>query len=169
MSSRLSQIKHILTSRYSDLFESNTLSTLKIKQDTTGEQIWAPEPLPIDDVSGGIPLRDGVGFIRIQERFKNGGVVSYIYKFTSNEYIFTTERTGASQLRDECRIFDFHYDKEENDMPHGPHVNVVFPSLRHMSTQIKLEDFLSFVRDHFFEVSSGKLVKRNNPIWVNRI
>ena len=165
MPNREAQVRKILTKDFSDLFDQTILATLPIK--TNGrQQLWVPRPLSIKEL--GVPLRDGVGHIRIEETFdRSGRVTSYIYKFSSNEYLFTTTR--VEPLENNCEPFDFHYDKEEGDKPHEPHLNVVHPSLRYISRHIELEEFLGFIRNHFFESSQGKLVRKTGHLWANRM
>ena len=126
MARRRTQIK-ILINEYRDIFEPYVNEQIDglIKEDLPA--IYLPYT-PMNSVKEGLPLRDGVGFITIEEIFKNDCVVEYIYRFTSTEYNYLFARNAFEAMNN--GFYSFHYDKVENNIPHYPHITSIFPSIR---------------------------------------
>ena len=111
----------------------------------------------------------GVGFITLEETVhQETGILSYTYRFISDDYLYTTSRVSNNES-DKHKVFSFHYDFYENNTPHEPHVTVCHPTMRYISRQITLEQFLSFVKDSFFYYEADKLRAKKDSIWFNRI
>lgn len=175
MSSRVSQLKNILINDYGSLFEEQTVALINPKStgSRSGEKtIYLPESNLKGENS--INLVCGVGSITIQETVdKNDTVIGYIYRFFSNEYICDTYRiseiASTSLEKDEQKIFSFHYDRTVDNIPHPPHVTVGHPTIRYISKEIKIQEFLDFIKDTFFSYGAGgKLITKKDPIWCNR-
>ncbi len=169
MSNRESKIKILIKKRFGDIFEGVVVDRLdglikKIPLSEGGYEIRIPDVSP-NSTNYGLPLKDGVGYISIQETFK-GGVVSYVYRFATCEYecLFSRVYKDVSEPRN----FSFHYDKDENNKPHPPHITVVLRSLRYPSEEITLEGFLEFIRETFFTMSQGNLCRKQGNIWDSR-
>ncbi len=164
MARRKTKIK-ILIQEYKDIFEPTVNERIDdlIKEDLPA--IYLPYT-PMNSVKEGLPLRDGVGFITIEEIFKNECVVEYIYRFTSTEYNYLFSRKAFESMSN--GDYSFHYDKVENDIPHPPHITSIFPSIRWISKAISLEDFLSFIRTTFFKIENGKYIRKTGNLWDSR-
>lgn len=169
MANREAQIKDLIKKEFRDIFETEVLANLdrlikKIPLSEKGLEIRLPD-VPPGVPDSGLPLEDGVGYISIQETFR-GEVVSYVYRFATHEYecLFSGVNKGIFGPEDFC----FHYDKDENNKPHSPHITVVLRSLRYPSKEIKLKEFLEFIRGTFFTMSQGKLCRKQGNIWDGR-
>lgn len=172
MPNRESQIRSIL-SKYKYLFEEEVGSrgiALGPKSSDGYQQIWVPKYLPRDAKQNSLRLKDEVGFISIQETVKSGEgePVAYCYSFESNQYLCTTSCTITGQ-EDKEKTFWFHYDKEKDNIPHYPHVSILYRPIRYFSKPLKLDEFLSFIRDTFFEELAGAWNKRQTQIWASRL
>ena len=123
-----------------------------------------------EDTPSGLKLKDGVGYIRIQEELNKEGIpVSYMYSFISSEYdylIAKNNNENALKSIDGIGCFCFHFQKDEDNNPHEPHISVMNPSaFRYPSGKISLEEFLSFIRNSFYLPSGNK---RDN-LLLNRL
>jgi len=164
MSNRVSQIKNIINN-YNDIFDSSVVTNLNNLIKIDGEEIYFPY-IPQYSPELGLKLKDDVGVITIQETYKNNSVVSYIYRFTSLKYEYIFYRCKSN---DNCLgLYSFHYDLEENDDHHPPHVTSMLPSIRHYSKKIDLEDFLNFIQSNFYCNLQGITTCKMGNIWDNR-
>lgn len=174
MPNRKVQIREIFR-EYKYLFDEKKVNVerdgiiaLGPKSDDGFQQIWVPKYLSCDTKQNGLPLKEKVGFILIQETIKNGKVVAYCYSFESDQYLCTTSCTITGQ-EDKGKAFWCHYDRERDDVPHCPHVTVLYPSIRYISRPVGLKEFLSFIEKTFFKESAGVWRKKGGPIWVSRM
>jgi len=157
---------------FKDIFENwdgNYPPMKKLVGKDSRIMVYIPKKTSISDSSGldGINLKNGVGVIAIrQELDKSGTTISYTYKFISSEYehLICKKKCQDNTVVD----FYFHFDKCEEDKPHEPHITVINPSIRYISRDIKLDEFLEFIRCHFYSQSGGDLVKRDGNIWDSR-
>lgn len=164
MPNRKAQITEIFR-EFSDMFDNGTPS---IKLSPDEQDVYVPHPISPDAHDYGTRLKEDAGYIALQEKInKSGDRISYVYRYFSPEYECLTYK-GGSGGGDHCDVFNFHYDGYEDNIPHEPHINVLFPSIRYMSKKITLKDFLIFIREHFFENREGLLHKKVFNIWDNR-
>ena len=168
MPNRKVQIKEVFR-EFKDLFDDKTnLNDLSIKSSSNGEEIYVPYPISMNSYEG-VELKESAGCIAIQEKLdKKGGIVSYRYKYFLSEYEYLICSKHKDKNNDHCGVFNFHYDKDENNNPHKPHVTVLFPSIRYISEEITLKEFLMFIKEHFFENREGLLCRKNFTIWDSR-
>ncbi|MFA6547404.1 MAG: hypothetical protein WCT11_00475 [Candidatus Magasanikbacteria bacterium] len=153
---------------YSEILENWNKSYLPMKLNENEEKkvVYIPDENITQGLSG-VKLKDDVGYIAIQQEVnKSGDIVSYVYKFISAEYEYLMCRKYSKT--DDMGIFNFHFDKCENDFPHKPHITVINRSIRYISKEIKLGEFLEFIRDHFYVLKGGEFVKKAGNIWDNR-
>jgi len=147
----LNEFKHLFAD--ADEWKINNLKT-------GGNILYVPYRINLDE-NDGLLLKNNAGFISIQETFDQDKVLSYVYRFSSKEYQCLTCKYDITS---DVIPLGFHYDSCENDLPHEPHVSVIYPSIRYISKKIELREFLSFIQNNFF-------VNRSNPgscIWDNR-
>lgn len=174
MSSRVSQLTKILSKDFGELFDEKTKALIIPKSigSPSGEKnIYLPQ----SDIKGknSLPLVDGVGSITIEETVDKDSIVTgYTYRFFSKEYIYSTYRLSNTNSlvleKKEEEYFSFHYDRFVDDTPHSPHVTVGYPTIRYISKEIKIDDFLAFIKETFFTYEGVKLKAKKYPIWVNR-
>lgn len=171
MPNRESQIRIIL-SRYKYLFEEEVGNRIALgpKSSDGYQSIWIPKYLPRGAKQNGLRLKDGVGFISILETVKSGEgePVAYCYSFESDQYLCTTSCTITGQ-EDKEKTFWFHYDKEKDNIPHYPHVSILYRPIRYFSKPLKLDEFLFFIGDTFLEESAGVWSRKQAPIWASRL
>jgi len=161
MSSRISQVKVILGSKFKHLFKNPE----KIEVKKSNESIFVPD----EGLTRTVPLKDGVGAISICEKIKNDNVVFYIYRFESHQYNCLTGKINSEETS-ECENFYFHYDKCENDEPHPPHLTVIYPDIRYISKHISLEDFLLQIQNTFFIPDSlGRMMAKKDCLWFSKM
>ena len=160
---RKTQIKNVFKN-YQEIFDQS-VSINPI--DSHGEKdsvIYVPKLVNHDNPSEGVPLKDRVGFLSLREEVdSNGNVLGYLYRFTSDEYIYIAEKKNhrADDWMKEG-FFNFHYQKDrQHDMPH---VSFLHSSIKYISREIDLNDFLDFIKRTFFVNGS-----RNNSLpWHSR-
>ena len=162
MANRISQIKNTIKD-FKDIFEEDVLQNLDNLIKTDSPEIYLPD-INLDSLEQGLALKENVGFISIQETYKEE-VVAYVYRFFTLEYqcLFCKNNTS-----DHVDNFSFHYDKTENNIPHPPHLSTMFRSLRYYSRDIELREFLEFIEDTFFIRDQGNLVRKNGHLWDSR-
>lgn len=148
---------------FSHIFERDALKIYRKKR--IGNNLYWPY-IAMDQV-GGLPLKDGVGFISIQEKINNNQRISYTYKFSSLEYKILTSRNNVIECSPISPLI-FHYDKEENDKPDKPHLSVVYPSIRYLTGDISLKDFLLSLEKYFFSIVQSSHLKKQDHIWCNK-
>ena len=117
--------------------------------------IFVPNCVSINDPAAGIPLKDGVGFLSLREEVDSSGKrLGYLYRFTSDEYIYLADKRSSSAgdwMKD--GFFNFHY---QNDPPLGsgshdePHISFLHGGIRYISRDIGLDEFLEFIEKTFF-------------------
>ena len=160
----------IIFREFRDIFDNwhNNYPSIKksVGQDN-GQIMYIPNNVEVFSNSlDGLKLKDGIGFITIQQIVnKAGETVAYNYRFVSSEYEYLVCKKNVGN----CDIqgnFHFHFDKCENNIPHKPHVSVMSPSFRYISSDIDLRKFLEFIRDNFY-LPQNAFAKREN-LLVNR-
>jgi hypothetical protein len=161
MANRETQIK-ILYNKYSHLFGC-PINSIAIKK----EKNLIHSPFSGRSYMDGIPLKDGVGFITISELYESDEVKSYTYRFFSKEYKCITICTSDNS-RDK-QAFEFHYDKVKDDIPHKPHLSIIYTDIRYLTEKITLEQFLMFIQETFFVRDEGKFKRKQGKLWANRM
>lgn len=149
---------------YKHIFDGKLVSNFSHHFRYFNNVIYVPY-VPLGDING-LLLKDGVGYVTIQETFKDNTVVSYIYRFLSNEYKCSTCRGRYTE--NHCEYLSFHYQMDEENKPHEPHVSVIYPSLRHISRKIDLKTFFQLIEENFYYNRSDSYQKKENHIWANR-
>lgn len=149
--------------KFKDIFDEWREDYPPLKKSSRQSDLYIP-----DSVTGGqgLKLKGGVGYIKIRQKLnKNGVPVSYLYSFVSTEYDYLVVKNCCEKI-DSLGEFCFHFQMDENDIPHKPHVSVMSPSaFRYYSKNITLAEFLTFIRDHFYSTGGNK---RDN-ILLNRL
>ena len=141
---------------FRDIFENWDTQYPPIKK--ANSLLYIPKLFPVhNNPSDGLRLKDGVGFVAIQQEInKKGEPISYNYCFTSSiyQYLLTNNESGITTDVDN---FYFRFDKCKNNEPHNPHISVMSPScIRYISKDIELRDFLLFIKEHFYDGSTKK-------------
>lgn len=111
--------------------------------------IYVPKRVDHGDPRQGLALKEGVGYLSITEEVNSRGErIGYVYRFTSDEYTYIADKKsgGGDWMPD--NFFNFHYQKDKNH--DWPHVSFLHPSIRYISRDITLDDFLNFVENTFF-------------------
>lgn len=150
---RKTQIKIILD-QYKNLFFKDHLSSPRV----ANKIIYFPDQVPLDQPSGE-PLKDGVGFLSIKEEIQEDidRPISYIYRFTTNEFDYIAAKKSCSETWQ--GFFNFHYQKDDGHQ--SPHVSFLHSAIRYLSRDITLEEFLMFIKETFFR--SDGLRKQGKP------
>lgn len=160
MSSRVGQINSLLNN-YGHLFKHSNFRDIIHANNNV---IYAPY-VPRDQPEMGIELKYGVGFVSIFEKIKESKPIDYTYKFFTREYECVTYRKTPEGDKNTCS-YCFHYDKCENDIPHEPHVTVMYSDIRFHSRELSLENFLCFIQETFFKRDG---TRKEGSIWHSRI
>lgn len=160
---RKTQIKDTFRSHRAILDESASIKPIDSRGKTVS-LIYVPRDVNLNNPSEGVPLKEGVGFLSLREEVdNNGNVLGYLYRFTSDEYIYIAEKKnyGVDDWMKEG-FFNFHYQKDQQH--DGPHVSFLHSSIRYISREIDLNEFLDFIERTFFVNGS-----RNNSLpWHSR-
>ncbi len=164
MANREAQIKGIL-SDFNHLFIEN-INSIPVKR--MNNKFFCPYHVNIKAEDEGIILKDKVGYITIAELFEDNQVKSYTYRFISGHYKLITICTDDNKESDPDK-FRFYYDKLENDKPHKPHFTVIYPDIRYMTNEIKLNEFLSFIQESFYTRKDGEFIRKKGKLWDNRM
>lgn len=151
---------------FKDIFENWHINYPPSKKSSDGRILYIPDE-KVDVYSkslNGLKLKDGVGVITVQQTLdKEGKPIAYTYRFISSEYEYIVCKNNVVGC-DNLGNFYFHFDRCENDKPHKPHVSVMSPAFRYISSCIELKEFLEFIRDNFYSPQS---IKKDN-LLVNR-
>lgn len=151
---------------FKDIFENWHHNYPPSKKSGDGRVLYIPdEKVEVHSNSpGGLELKDGVGFITIQQTIDGEGKpVAYAYRFVSSEYEYLVCKRNVVNCDNQGNFY-FHFDSCENDKPHKPHVSVMSPSFRYISSYIELKEFFEFIRDNFYSPQSTK----KDNLLVNR-
>ena len=159
---RKRQIESVFTSHKSILDSSARIEFKK----GTGKNVnvvFIPRPIDFDNPREGLPLRDGVGYLSIKEELDNEGkVMGYLYRFTSDDFEYIAAKKSSGADNDWLGFFNFHYQK---DRQHDePHVSFLHSSMRYISREIDLNEFLNFIERTFFTNGS----RNNSSPWHSR-
>lgn len=116
----------------------------------------------------GLKLKDGVGFITIRQTVdKSGEPIAYVYRFVSSEYEYLICKRNVANCDNQGNFY-FHFDKCEDDKPHKPHISVMRPPFRYISSRIELKEFLEFIRDNFYSPRGNTFAKKES-LLANRL
>lgn len=134
------------------------------KEITSGKyvDIYFPRKLGLNIIDG-IKLKGDMGFISVHEQYIKDGRsfkrVAYNYRYitATRSYDFSHRSNGSSRL--ECYYFhydmDLEYKNTDGNTGHSQfHLQVLHDSPRFQTEEIKIVDFLNFIRDSFYLSSS---------------
>lgn len=137
---------------YQSIFDPSAKIEIKGGVGEKTNIIFVPNIVDHDNPCGGLPLKEGVGYLSIKEDLDDQGkVLGYLYRFTSDEYTYIADKKQANSDWD--GFFNFHYQKDanrEDDKHRDPHISFLHSSIGYISRAISLEEFLSFVERTFF-------------------
>ena len=143
---------------FKDIFENWHQNYPPSKKSGDGRILYIPnEKVEVHSNSlDGLKLKDGVGFITIQQTLdREGRPIAYTYRFVSSEYEYLVCNRSVVNCDNQGNFY-FHFDRCENDRPHKPHVSVMSPPFRYISSCIELKEFLEFVRNNFYSSQNTK-------------
>lgn len=155
---------------FKDIFEDWHQNYPPSKKGGDGRIVYIPDDnVAIHNNSfSGLKLKGEVGFITIQQTVnKDGEAIAYIYRFVSSEYEYLICKRNVSDCDSQANFY-FHFDKCEDDKPHKPHISVMSPPLRYISSRIELKEFLGFIRENFYSPQGNTFAKKEN-LLANRL
>ena len=159
---RKKEIKSTFKSHRAILNQSVSIKPLDSRGKTVS-LIYVPRDVDLNNPSEGVPLKEGVGFLSLREEVDNNGhVLGYLYRFTSNEYIYIAQKKNRVDDWMKEGFFNFHYQKDQQH--DGPHVSFLHSGIRYISREIDLNGFLDFIERTFFVNGSRK----NSLPWHSR-
>lgn len=158
---RTEYIKKLFKDEFKDLLSTKVHIDSEVK--TMGKVIYCPET-SFKITNPGLLLKDEIGYISITETLnENNEVQEYTYRFISSIFECTSKSIITNQ--NNKRNYSFHYDACNNDIPHRPHINVIYPDIRFHSERITLKDFLFFITTNFYNTKKTSCKVGN--IWEN--
>src|SRR3989344_204902 len=126
-------------------------------------EIVVPRFVSIRTPTDGLELKNGFGYISIQERWIDGELIEYVYRFNSSHYTCLTEFKVTGDINEEP--LNLHYDL--SPAHEGPHLSVLYPSIRYKTPKIDVRGFLEFIIKHFDPRIPSTAAA--SVIWENRV